>query len=129
MRRIFVLPALVLLMAQASLAMAQVTSIKVEGQLADGNVVTATCSVGNNGQITGTGALSGKNSVTGAMYSYPFVISKGVTAQGKLVLTGKMVAGPAMTLSATSPNGAVVFSYVINGKTYSYAGQGTISVK
>ena len=34
-----------------------------------------------------------------------------------------------VTLSTTVPNGAVVFSYVVNGKTYSFPGQGAVTVK
>jgi len=127
MKRLLVLPAIVILLSQASSAMAQ--TIKIQGKLDGGNFVSAVCSVGANGQISGTGVLYGQNAATGATYKYPFVISKGVTAQGKLILTGNLIAGPAVTLSASVPNGAMVFSYVINGKTYSYAGTGTVLVQ
>ena len=72
--------------------------------------------------------LYGTNPSTGAAYRYPFTISKGSTATGKLVLTGKIVNGPPMTLSCSVPNGPMVFSYVVNGNTYSLAGQGTVTV-
>ena len=117
------------MLANASSVMAQPTSIQVEGQLAGNNFVSATCTIGNNGQITGTGVLYGQNTVTGATWKYPFAISKGVTSQGKLILTGKVVGGPDLTLTCSVPTGAMVFSYVVNGNTYSLAGTGTVTVK
>ena len=126
MCRLLALSAAVLL-AQASSALAQPTSIGVQGQLSGNNFVTVSCTVGNNGQITGSGVLYGKNPQTGAItYSYPFAVSRATTTGGKLVLTGKMAAGPAVTISATVPNGPLVFSYVVNGVTYSLTGQGTV---
>lgn len=131
MKRILVLSvaALVLLVAQASPARAANPTIQVDGQLAGGNFVTATCTVANNGQITGQGVLSGQNAVNGAVYRYPFTITKGLTANGKLVLTGQIAGGLALSLTATAPAGAMVFSYIVNGKTYSLAGQGTVVLK
>ena len=126
MKCAFVLPAVVLLLSQASSAMAQ--TIKIEGQLAGGNNISAVCTI-NNGQITGTGVLYGTNPSNGYKYSYPFTISKGTTAQGKLILTGKIVNGPDMKLSASVPNGPMVFSYVVNGATYSLTGQGSVIVQ
>jgi hypothetical protein len=130
MKRMLVLSAaaLVLLVAQASSARAANPTIQVDGQLAGGNFVTATCTVAN-GQITGTGVLYGQNAVTGATYRYAFAITKGVTANGKLVLTGQIAGGPALSLSASVPSGAMVFSYIVNNKTYSLAGQGTVVLK
>ena len=129
MNRYLILSATILLLAQASPALAQVKTINVTGQLNGGNFVSATCTVGNNGQFSGTGVLYGTNPSNGYSYKYPFTISGGSTASGKLVLTGKMTAGPAVTLSATVPNGAMSFSYVIGGKTYTYTGTGTVTVK
>ena len=131
MKRILVLSfaAMALLVAQASSARAANPTIQIDGQLAGGNFVTATCTVGNNGQISGTGVLYGQNTVTGATYKYPFAISKGSTATGKLVLTGQIAGGPSVSLSSSVPNGVMVFSYVVNNNTYSLAGQGTVVLK
>jgi hypothetical protein len=128
MCRVLVLSATVLL-AQTAFVLAQPSAIIIDGQVAGGNFVTATCTVGKAGQITGSGVLYGTNPGTGANYKYPFTISQGSTATGKLVLTGKMAAGPAVTLSATVPAGDMVFSYVVNGKTVSLAGKGSVTVK
>ena len=129
MTRVLVLSAFTALFALATPAQAQPTSIKVEGQLAGGNFVTASCTISNTGQITGTGVLYGQNPANGYMYKYPFVVTKGTTAQGKLILSGYVVGGPNFSLSSTVPAGAMVFSYVVNGNTYSLPGQGTVSVK
>ncbi len=83
----------------------------------------------NNGQITGKGVLYGQNAVNGYVYQYPFTITKGSTATGKLVLTGQIAGGPAISLSSSVPSGAMVFSYSVNGKVYSLAGQGTLVLK
>jgi hypothetical protein len=125
MFRFLALSAAVLL-AHASLVQAGPLSIVIAGQLAGGNNVSANCTIAN-GQITGTGVLYGTNLSTGAAYRYPFTISKGTTANGKLVLTGKIVNGPPMTLSCSVPNGPMVFKYVVNGNTYSLAGLGTVT--
>lgn len=129
MARVLVLSAFTVLFGLVSPVQAQPTTIKVEGQLAGNNFVMASCTISNTGQITGTGVFYGQNTVTRATYKYPFVITKGSTAQGKLILTGNVVGGPNITLTCTVPAGAMVFSYVVNGNTYSYAGQGTVSVK
>ena len=121
--------AVVVLLSLDASAKAGDVTIQVDGQLAGGNFVTATCVVGNNGQVAGTGVLYGQNPVTGAKWRYPFVITKMSTAQGKLTLTGALNAGPPVTLTAAVPNGAMLFSYVVNGKTYSLAGQGGVVVK
>jgi hypothetical protein len=128
MNRILVLCATVL-MAHASSAQAQVSSITVQGQLAGNNFVNATCAVGNGGQVNGSGVLYGVNPANGYTYQYPFVITKATTAQGKLILTGNMTAGPPVTITSSVPNGPLVFSYVVNGKTYSLAGQGAVILK
>ena len=94
------------------------------------NTLQAVCTISKTGQITGTGVLYGQNPVSGATFKYPFTITKGVTASGKLVLTGT-IAGtnfPA-TLTTTVPNGPLTFSYVVNGSTYSMTGTGTVMVK
>ena len=127
MCRILVLSAAVLL-SQAPSVMAQPTALVIDGQLAGGNFVSAACTI-NNGQITGSGVLYGVNPGTGTTYKYPFTVTKGTTAGGKLVLTGKIAGGPDVALSCTVPSGAMVFSYVVNGNTYSLAGQGTVTVK
>ena len=128
MNRVLALSAVVLL-ALASTATAAPTSLTVDAKLNDGNVVTATCNISQTGQFTGAGVLSGKNAATGTTYSYPFTITKGSTAGGKLTLAGKLAGLYDVTLSTTVPNGAVVFSYVVNGKTYSFPGQGAVTVK
>ena len=131
MKRILVLStaALILLLAQASAARAGNPTVQIDGQLAGGNFVTATCTVGNNGQISGTGVLYGQNVQTGTTYKYPFTITGGTTAKGKLILTGKVAGGPTLTLSASVPSGAMVFSYTVNNNNYSLAGQGTVVLK
>lgn len=129
MKRFFVLSAIMLLALQASPAFGQVSSITITGQLSGGNFVAANCTVGNNGQITGAGVLYGTNPGTNSTYKYPFTISSGFTGKGTLTLTGKMAAGPDVTLTTTVPNGPIVFSYVVNGKTYSLTGQGQVTVK
>lgn len=131
MKRVQILSvaALALVLFAAAPSRAGNPVIQVDGQLAGGNFVTATCSVGNNGQITGTGVLYGQNPVTGATWRYPFAVTQGTTAQGKLILKGAIPGGPAVTLSASVPAGAMVFSYVVGANTYSLAGQGTVVVK
>ena len=109
--------------------LAQPSAILVDGQVAGGNAVTAVCSVGKNGQITGSGVLSGTNPGTGTKYSYPFSVSQGTTAGGKLVLTGKMAAGPAFALGVAVPAGDMAFSYVVNGTTVTLPGKGAVIVK
>ena len=129
MVRFLILSLTVLLTAQAAPAFAQVKSIDVTGQLSGGNFVSAVCSVGATGQITGTGVLYGTNSSNGYTYKYPFIIKQGSTASGKLVLTGNFafVGGYPVTLSASVPNGPLTFSYVVNGKTYTMTGTGTVT--
>ncbi|MEK6262442.1 MAG: hypothetical protein AABP62_27910 [Planctomycetota bacterium] len=131
MNRILVLSVALLLTAQAAPAAAPVTAIGVVGQLSGGNKVSASCTVGKTGLITGAGSLSGTNTSNGYKYSYPFNITRGSTASGKLVLTGKMTGanGYPVTLTARVPNGAVSFAYVVNGTTYTLTGTGTVTVK
>jgi hypothetical protein len=121
----------ILLTAQAAPAFAQVTSVTVAGQLVGGNNVSAVCTVSNTGQFSGSGVLSGVNPSNGYAFSYPFTITKGTTASGKLVLTGNFAfpGGYPVTLSASVPNGPLVFSYVVAGKTYATAGTGTVTAK
>ncbi len=122
--------ALAFVLSAAAPALAANPIIQVDGQLAGNNFVTATCVVGNNGQVTGTGVLYGQNPATGAVtYRYPFTIVKASTATGDLVLTGAINGGPPISLTATVPAGAMVFSYVVNGKTYTLAGQGGVVLK
>jgi hypothetical protein len=125
MKLAVVFPAVLLLLSQGSSAMAQ--TIKVEGQLSGGNNVYVVCTI-TNGQVTGSGALYGTNPSNGYKYSYPITVTKGTTAQGKLVLTGKIAGMYNMTLTSSVPNGPMVFSYVVNGNTYSFTGQGTVTV-
>ena len=127
MKRFLVLSAFVLLSAQASSAVAQATTINISGKLSDGSFVDVVCQVGANGQITGTGVLYGVNN--GFTYKYPFAVTSGTTAQGKLILTGKVVGGPPVTLSVSVPNGPMVFSYLVNGKTITLTGQDTVIVQ
>ena len=128
MVRFLALSLTVLLTAQAAPAFAQ--SINVTGKLSGGNYVNAVCSVGANGQISGTGVLYGMNASNGYTYKYPFAITKGSTTSGKLVLTGTLVgAGYPVTLTCSVPSGPMTFAYVVNGNTYSFTGTGTVSVK
>jgi uncharacterized membrane protein len=131
MKSLLTLPvvALVVLLSLDVPAKAGNLTIQVDGKLAGGNFVTATCVVGNNGQVAGTGVLYGQNAATGATYKYPFTVTKMSTAGGKLTLTGAINGGPAITLSASVPAGAMVFSYTVGANTSSLAGQGTVVVK
>lgn len=131
MNRFLTLSVAILLAAQADLTAGPVTSITVAGQLSDGSSVLAVCSVSNTGAITGTGVLSGTNPQNGYNYRYPFVITKGSTAQGSLVLNGNIggPGGPSVTLTAAVPSGGVIFTYVVNGKAITLTGQGTVTVK
>ena len=128
MKHFLVVSAAVVLLAQASAMSAQAATVTVVGQFVGGNSVAATCTVGANGQFSGSGVLSGPNG-SGGVFKYAFNITKGVTANGKLILSGQVVGGPVITLSATSPSGAVVFTYIVNGNTYSFVGNGSISIK
>ncbi|MBC8116257.1 MAG: hypothetical protein H7062_17860 [Candidatus Saccharimonas sp.] len=132
MNRILVLSVAMLLASQAAPAAAPATSISVVGQLSGGNKVSASCTVGKTDLITGAGSLSGTNTSNGYKYSYPFNITKGSTTSGKLVLTGKFApayGGYPVTLTASVPSGSVSFAYVVNGKTYTLNGTGTVTVK
>ena len=130
MSRFLAVSAAILLASQAAFA-GPVTGISVSGKLSGDKSLGVSCTVGKTGLISGTGSLTGKNTETGTEFSYPFYISKGSTAKGKLTLTGKMTAvnGPAVTITASVPSGAVTFSYVVNGKTYSMTGTGTVTTK
>lgn len=126
MKSAIVFPAVLLFLSQGSAAMAQ--TVVVEGQLSGGNNVAIVCNIAN-GQITGTGTLYGTNPSNGYKYSYPITISRGTTAQGNLVLTGKLAGAYNLTLTVGVPNGPMVLSYVVNGNTYTLTGQGTVTVK
>lgn len=126
MKCAIVFPAVLLLLSQGSAAMAQ--TIKIEGQLAGGNNVSVVCTIAN-GQVTGAGTLYGTNPSNGYRYAYPITVTQGTTAQGKLILTGKLAGSLNMTLTSSVPNGAMVLSYTVNGKTYSYAGQGSVTLQ
>ena len=127
MNRILVLSVAMLLATQAAPAAAPATSISVVGQLSGGNKVSASCTIGKAGLITGAGSLSGSDPGSAG---YPFTITKGTTASGKLVLTGKMTGvNYPVTLTASVPNGPLSFAYVVNGKTYTQSGTGTVTVK
>lgn len=136
MVRFLALSLTVLLTVQATPAFAQ--SITVNGKLSGGNSVSAVCSVGATGQITGNGVLSGTNPRNGYTYKYPFTITeepfeyqrKGAITSGKVVLTGTLVgAGYPVTLSATVPSGAMTFSYIVKGQVITMSGTGTVTVK
>jgi hypothetical protein len=131
MVRFLVLSCVLLFSAPASPALAQVKFINVSGQLSGGSFVAAVCSVSSSGQINGTGVLYGMNPGTGYTYKYPFAISKGSTASGKLVLTGTFagVPGSVVTLSASVPSGSMTFIYVVNGTSTTLTGNGTVSAK
>lgn len=124
MIRFLVLSLAVLLVAQAAPALAQTTSITVKGKLTDGNYVSAEVAVGKNGQVSGSGALIGTN------FSRAFTITKASTTTGKLVLTGTITgANIPVTITATVPNGALSFSYLVNGNTYTLTGIGIVTAK
>lgn len=129
MNRFFVLSAAVLLTAQAEPALAQVTAINVHGKLSNGNFVSAACTVGINGQVTGTGVLYGTNPSNGYTYQYPFTINKASTAPGVIYLSGNFTAGPPIVLRATVPNGPLVFTYLVGGTNYTLTGTGTVTFK
>ncbi len=130
MNRILVLSVALLLTTQAAPAATPASAISVVGRLSGGNNVSASCTIGKTGLITGAGSLSGTNTSSGYKYSYPFTITKGSTASGKLVLTGKMTGvNYPVTLTASVPNGPMSFAYVVNGKTYTLTGTGTVTLK
>lgn len=125
MVRLLALSFAILLAAQTSPAFAQVTSIKVAGQLAGGYNVSVVCSVSNTGAFSGSGALSA------GYTSYPFAIKQGSTTSGKLVLTGNFTVGGGypVTVSASVPNGPLTFSYIVNGQVIVMNGVGTVTAK
>lgn len=128
MVRFLALTFAIVLTAQAAPAFGQ--TINVSGQLSGGNFVNVVCSVGSNGKISGTGVLYGVNPSNGYTYKYPFTVANGSTTSGKLVLTGTLVgAGYPVTLTCSVPSGPMVFAYVVAGKTYSFTGNGTVSVQ
>jgi len=128
MVRVLALVLGVVLSAQAAPAFAQ--SVNVFGKLDNGNFVNAVVSKGANGQFSGTGVLYGVNPSNGYRYQYPFSINRLATAPGQVILTGNMIgAGFPVTLTATVPNGPLTFSYVVNGKTYTMAGTGSVTIK
>ncbi len=128
MNRILVLSVAMLLTTQAAPAAAPASAISVVGKLSGGNNVSATCAIGKNGAITGAGSLTGTNN--GYKYSYPFTITKGSTATGKIILTWNMTGvNYTETLTASVPSGAMSFAYVVNGKTYTLTGTGTVTIK
>lgn len=125
MHRIIGLAAAVLLVTQIALAAGTSRSISVTGNLSAGAKVSASCTVSSTGQASGTGRLFG----TG--YSYPFVVNKITTGQGTITLSGYFsVAGsPPMTLTAAVPSGNQTLKYVVNGRTITYTGTGTVTVR
>ena len=128
MSRILVLSTAFLLAEQTAPAAGPVTSIAVSGQLSGGNYVSATCAVSNLGQVNGSGSLYGTNPSNGYSYNYAFSITKLSTASGKLTLTGKFTSnGSPVTLTASVPSGPMSFTYVVNGKSYTYTGTGTVT--
>lgn len=125
---IVVLSVAILLAGQVARAAGPVTSIAVDGQLSGGNNVSAACTIPKPGQITGTGSLSGTNPSNGYKYSYPFYINKLSTASGKITLSGNFVnIGYPVTLTASVPSGPMSFTYVVNGKSYTLTGTGTVT--
>jgi len=127
MVRLLALAFTVLLTAQAAPAFGQV--ITVSGQLSGGNFVNVVCSVGADGQISGTGVLYGVNPSNGYTYKYPFTVTKGATTSGSSSCMGPLVgAGYPVTLVTSVPSGPMSFSYVVAGKTYTLTGSGTVSV-
>ncbi|MBM4299396.1 MAG: hypothetical protein FJ143_16790 [Deltaproteobacteria bacterium] len=129
MIRFIALSFAVLATTLAAPALAQATTINVAGKLSNGAYVQVVCSVGANGQITGTGVLFGTNPGNGMAYKYPFVVVRGATTSGKLVLTGYF-AGTTIpvTVSASVPDGPLTLSYIVNGVTYTLTGMGKVTV-
>ncbi len=110
------------------------TSVMVTGSLtaggAAGSFVTASCAP-RGSILTGSGALYGVNPQNGYRYSYPFLITSSRTvAPNQLILTGNMINGPRISLTATSPSGKLTFAYLLaNGTTVVSTGQGTVTVR
>jgi hypothetical protein len=94
MYRLLALCATVYLTTQASSAFAQSAIVNVSGKFNNNTFLSVVCTVGNDGQLSGSGVLYGSNPSTGTTFKYPLVITKGVTAQGKLILYGSVVNGP-----------------------------------
>lgn len=132
MRKILVLSAILLLATQAVIADSPPRTITAQGRLSAGNNVTAQCVVQSNGSVRGTGRLYGTNPSNGYTYSYPFVINSIATASGRVILGGNFAVtnGARVTLTASVPQGPMVFTYGLSGGgTYSYTGQGTVTVR
>lgn len=128
MYRLVAFCATALLASHFASASARAATINVHGKMSNGSFVTAVCTVGPNGQVSGTGVLYGSNPQTGTTFKYPFVISRIATGQGAVYLYGKLAAGPEVRIAASVPNGPMTFTYVINGIPYTLTGQGTVTV-
>ncbi len=126
MHRVLVWSAVVLLATQVALAAGTSRKVTVSGQLSGGTKVSVTCTVSSTGGVSGGGTLSG----TGG--SYPFTVTKFTTdtAKGLITFTGHFTGATyPLTLTAKFPNGAQTFSYVVNGKTVTLNGQGTVTIQ
>lgn len=128
MHRLVAVVSAVVLITSVSVYAATTKSISVSGNLTGGTKVSASCSVSSTGQASGAGQLYGTNN--GVPYSYPFNINKVTTSTNTVILSGYFIANKApVTLTAAVPSGAQTFKYVVNGKTVTYTGTGTVTVK
>ncbi|MDZ4688644.1 MAG: hypothetical protein SH850_26520 [Planctomycetaceae bacterium] len=116
------------LLASAAAFAAVPASISVSGTLNGGINVSASCFVSSSGQASGAGRLF--RTYNGVTYSYPFNINMVTTGTNTVILTGYTVANLApVTLTATVPSGSQSFKYVVNGKTVTLTGQGTVTIQ
>lgn len=114
--------------SQLGLAADNSKSLSVTGNYPGGVKISASCTVTSIGQASGEGRLTGTNN--GTAFSYPFTVTAVKTAKGTVTLSGNFKANNApVTLTAAVPKGAQTFKYVVNGKTVTQNGQGTVTVK
>lgn len=112
---------------------ATVRSVQVTGSLSSGGAAGSFLNVNcapRGSVLTGSGTLYGVNPQTGNRYSYPIVVTSSRTTTGSLVLTGKLAANYPLTITAASPRGRLVVSYVLpNRTTVTSTGQGTVTTR
>lgn len=125
MKRRFALVAAVCLLATSvGLAAAKYKSISVSGNLNGGTNVSASCSVSSTGLASGAGKLYGNG------YSYAFSVNKVTSGVNSVTISGKFTANNApVSLTARVPDGSQTFNYVVNGKTVTYTGVGTVTIQ
>lgn len=130
MCRALVLCLTAVLATQVALEAATSKKIGVSGTFGGGQQVSASCTLSSTGQVSGAGALYGKNN-NGSTFSYAFAINKITTGKGTITLSGffKIAGNPPISLTATVPDGFETFQYQINGQTVKFVGNGTVTIQ